>query len=68
MRGGVAKDLVILFVGLVLGYFFDVYGGGKLIQSIAGSIPAVNLSRPTVVLLLIAVVVVAIVLMSRGRK
>lgn len=68
MRGGLAKDLLILAIGLVLGYFFAVYGGAKLVQNIAHSVPPVNLSRPAIVLILIVVVVVALVFMSRGRK
>jgi amino acid permease len=68
MRGGLARDLLIFAIGLVLGYFFAVYGGAKLVQSIAGSVPEINLSRPAIVLILIAVVVVALIFMSRGRK
>jgi len=68
MRGGLAKDLLILAIGLVLGYFFAVYGGTKLIQNIAGSVPVVNLSRPAIVLILIVVVIVALIFMSRSRK
>lgn len=68
MRGGLARDLVILAIGLVLGYFFAVYGGGQLIQSIAGQVPEINLSRPAIVLILIGIVVAALVFMSRGRR
>jgi amino acid permease len=68
MRGGLARDLLIFVIGLVLGYFFAVYGGAKLVQSIAGSMPAVNLSRPAVVLILIGVVVITLIFTSRQRK
>ncbi|HUT75912.1 MAG TPA: hypothetical protein VM221_13885 [Armatimonadota bacterium] len=68
MRGGLAKDLLVFALGLVLGYFFAVYGGAKLVQSIAGRVPEVNLSRPAVVLILIAAVVLTLIFTSRGRK
>lgn len=68
MRGGLAKDLVLFLIGLVLGYFFAVYGGGKVLQSVVGSMPAINLGRPGVVLILIGLVLVAIIFMARGRK
>jgi len=68
MRGGLARDLLIFGIGLVLGYFFAVYGGAKLVQTIAGSVPPVNLSRPAIVLILIAVVVVTLIFTSRARK
>ena len=68
MRGGLAKDLVLFLIGLVLGYFFAVYGGGKVLQSVVGNMPAINLGRPGVVLILIGVVLIAIIFMARGRK
>jgi uncharacterized membrane protein YphA (DoxX/SURF4 family) len=68
MRGGLARDLLVFVIGLVLGYSFAMYGGGKLVQSIVGSVPDVNLSRPAVVLILIGVVVVTLIFTSRGRK
>jgi len=68
MRGGLAKDLLVFAIGLVLGYSFATYGGGKLVQSIVGSVPEFNLSRPVVLLILIGVVVVTLIFTSRGRK
>jgi len=68
MRGGSARDLLILAIGLVLGYSFAVYGGGKLVQGLRDTVPPVSLSSPATVLILIGVVVVAIIYTSRGRK
>jgi len=68
MRGGLVRDLLIFIVGLVLGYFFAVYGGGELVHSIAGQVPEVNLSRPAVVLILIGLVILALIFSSRGRR
>lgn len=68
MRGTLARDLIILALGLVLGYFFAMNGGGKLMSGIVGHVPQINLSRPAVVLLLIGVVVLTLIFTSRGRK
>ena len=68
MRGGLARDLLILAIGLVLGYFFAVSNGMKIVQGLVGRVPPVNLSRPTVVLILIVIVVLTLIFTSRGRK
>jgi ABC-type Mn2+/Zn2+ transport system permease subunit len=68
MRGGLGRDLLILAIGLVLGYFFAVYGGNKLVHSLVGRVPEVRLSNQAVILILIALVVVALIFTSRGKK
>jgi uncharacterized membrane protein YphA (DoxX/SURF4 family) len=68
MRGTLARDLLVFCLGLMLGYSFAAYGGGKLLHGLAGRVPEVNLSHPVVVLLLIALVVVTLVFTSRRSR
>jgi amino acid permease len=68
MRGGLGRDLLIFAVGLVLGYFFAVYGGNKLVHNLVGRVPEVRLSNQAVILILIALVVIALIFMSRAKK
>ncbi len=68
MRGSLARDLLVFALGLVLGYSFAVYGGSKLLHSVAPRVPDVSLSHPAIVLILIGVVVVTLIFTSRARR
>jgi uncharacterized membrane protein YphA (DoxX/SURF4 family) len=77
MRGTLARDLLVFCLGLMLGYSFAAYGGGKLLHGLAGRkllhglagrVSEVNLSHPVVVLILIGLVVVTLIFTSRRSR
>lgn len=67
MKNSVWTQLLILALGLVLGYSFAVQGGSSLISKAMLKAPQLNVNQPTVTLGLIAVVVVAIFILARRR-
>jgi len=61
------QNLLIFFLGLVLGYVYALRGGSDTLADLAQRLPWKSVTSPTGILVLIILVVIALVYLSRRK-
>jgi len=67
VRWSVWQNLLIFFLGLVLGYVYALRGGAKTLADLARRLPWQSATSATGILVLIILVVVLLVYISRKK-